>query len=312
MKYEFTQSITLQHEELAKVDMHSVLNIMNVLVGLFFRAGMSIGNDKYFKAMADEVRMIISIIQTRPLIKTYLENLSQFKDSINEILSSAKQEYPNKFDTELGLEINAVIAILETRTNEWLDRADSPQKWCNYKVSDLKHNFDEIFEAVENYSKGRFHIVSHAADQGDNDYLIEMDFNPTNRVEVAIPMVLQDVMRDTILNSRKYTPLGGHIVGTLSMNHDSISWKVEDNGIGIPLDDIPRIVELGFRAKNVQDRLTMGGGFGLTKAYMVTKQFGGRMWVDSEVGRGTILEIQIPVSNDSQLNYYEIAEHTIM
>ena len=39
---------------------------------------------------------------------------------------------------------------------------------------------------------------------------------------------------------------------------------------------------------------TMGGGFGLTKAFLVTKQFGGRFWIASEVGVGTRIRIQIP------------------
>jgi signal transduction histidine kinase len=39
----------------------------------------------------------------------------------------------------------------------------------------------------------------------------------------------------------------------------------------------------------------MGGGFGLTKAFMVTKRFGGRFWIASELGRGTRIRIVIPL-----------------
>lgn len=38
----------------------------------------------------------------------------------------------------------------------------------------------------------------------------------------------------------------------------------------------------------------MGGGFGLTKAFLVTKQFGGRFWIRSEIGAGTRIRIEIP------------------
>ena len=42
------------------------------------------------------------------------------------------------------------------------------------------------------------------------------------------------------------------------------------------------------------DTSTMGGGFGLTKAYFVCKQYQGRMWIASEPGKGTFIEIKIP------------------
>ena len=40
----------------------------------------------------------------------------------------------------------------------------------------------------------------------------------------------------------------------------------------------------------------MGGGFGLTKAFLVTKQLGGRFWIASDVGVGTRIRIRVPVT----------------
>jgi len=54
------------------------------------------------------------------------------------------------------------------------------------------------------------------------------------------------------------------------------------------------VVAFGKRASNVDDQATMGGGFGLTKAYLVSRQFGGRMWIDSRPGAGTRITISIP------------------
>ena len=44
----------------------------------------------------------------------------------------------------------------------------------------------------------------------------------------------------------------------------------------------------------MEDKATMGGGFGLTKAYLVTRQFGGRMWIASRPGAGTRITLSIP------------------
>jgi signal transduction histidine kinase len=73
-----------------------------------------------------------------------------------------------------------------------------------------------------------------------------------------------------------------------------LRFMVEDTGRGIPPDEITNVVQFGQRASNVGDVRTMGGGFGLTKAVFVTKQFGGRFWISSEVGAGTRIRIVLP------------------
>ena len=115
-----------------------------------------------------------------------------------------------------------------------------------------------------------------------------------------MPAVLQDVMRDLILNARKYTNLGGTIIAGLVDDGTNLCFVVNDNGRGIPTDQIEQVVQYGQRARNVQDRETKGGGFGLTKAYYVTKQFGGRMWIESEEDRGTTITISIPSQSNAQ------------
>ena len=77
-------------------------------------------------------------------------------------------------------------------------------------------------------------------------------------------------------------------------NEIFLRFVVEDTGIGIPKDELESVVDLGFRASNLNGKKTYGGGFGLTKAYYVTKKYNGRFWIDSEVGKGTKIVIEIP------------------
>ena len=76
---------------------------------------------------------------------------------------------------------------------------------------------------------------------------------------------------------------------------------VEDSGVGIPEKELSQVVEFGHRARNILSRPTRGGGFGLTKAYYVTRKFGGRMWIESSTTTptGTRVEIRIPVPAES-------------
>jgi signal transduction histidine kinase len=70
---------------------------------------------------------------------------------------------------------------------------------------------------------------------------------------------------------------------------------VEDNGMGIPKNEIDRIFDYGYRATNVRHLPTMGGGFGLTKALYITVQLNGDLWIESEEDAGTKITIEIPV-----------------
>jgi signal transduction histidine kinase len=68
--------------------------------------------------------------------------------------------------------------------------------------------------------------------------------------------------------------------------------------MGIPEEEVERVVELGYRATNARSRDSWGGGFGLTKAYSVARALGGRLWIDSEPGRGTRVTVRIPVPEE--------------
>lgn len=294
MKHEYTQSVDLNTEDLTKVDLHSLLNIMNILISLFYQAGKAVGDEDHLEALLDEVYDIVDIMKDRSKVKGYLEGFNRFKTVTQKTLAKVEADYPERYNARVAEEIEAVINILEIRSVEWLKRVDHPQQWDNLEVSTLRQNFNDVFKAIERYSKGRYLIVGDAQSQGEEDYLIELNIEPSGQTEIRIPSVFQDNMRDTLLNARKYTPLGGHICATLTTQKEKIIWEVKDNGIGIPESDLPRVVEFGYRAKNVSDRRTMGAGFGLTKAYVVAKQFKGKMWIDSAVDRGTTLTIEIP------------------
>jgi signal transduction histidine kinase len=112
-----------------------------------------------------------------------------------------------------------------------------------------------------------------------------------------MPTIFQDVLRDLLANARKYTKPGGRITAGLRQNSDLLRFLIIDNGIGIPPAEILNVVKFGYRASNVADRVTHGGGFGLTKAFYVTRKFGGQMWVDSAgvEGKSTRVEICIPL-----------------
>ncbi|MFW5710677.1 MAG: ATP-binding protein [Spirochaetota bacterium] len=109
-----------------------------------------------------------------------------------------------------------------------------------------------------------------------------------------MPLLVKDVFRDLVANARKYTDPGGNILAGVFQDAEHLRMLVEDNGRGIPEESIESVVDFGIRAGNAISKTSYGGGFGLTKAYYITKNFGGRMWIESEINYYTRIKVVIP------------------
>ena len=113
------------------------------------------------------------------------------------------------------------------------------------------------------------------------------------------PPVLADadqvrlVLTNLVHNAVKFTPPGGRIVVAAQPDRDEVILSVQDSGVGIPAEDLPRIFERFFKA----DRARSGGGtgLGLAIAKHVVQGHGGRIWVESVEGQGSTFFFTLPV-----------------
>jgi len=77
---------------------------------------------------------------------------------------------------------------------------------------------------------------------------------------------------------------------------EEVLLSVRDTGIGIPTRDLPRIFERFYRVDRARSRETGGTGLGLAIVKHVVENHGGRVAVDSELGRGTRFEVRLPAA----------------
>jgi len=76
---------------------------------------------------------------------------------------------------------------------------------------------------------------------------------------------------------------------------------VEDTGSGIPSEHLPHIFERFYRADPSRSRATGGSGIGLAIAKKLVEAHGGRIWVESRLGKGSSFRFSLPLATGSSL-----------
>jgi two-component system, OmpR family, heavy metal sensor histidine kinase CusS len=95
-------------------------------------------------------------------------------------------------------------------------------------------------------------------------------------------------------NAVKYTPAGGSVCFRSSGAPREVVIEVEDTGVGIAVEDLPRVFDRFFRADQVRSREVPGSGLGLSIAHWIADTHKGRIEVESAIGSGSLFRIVLP------------------
>ena len=123
---------------------------------------------------------------------------------------------------------------------------------------------------------------------------ISLEVEPDVRAVWGDRRRLLQVFENLIGNATKFTQPGGHIVVRVEAKNDEVMFFVTDTGVGIAPDILPHVFDRFWQATTRARRLGAGLGLPITKG--IVDAHGGRIGVDSEVGRGTTFFFTIPAS----------------
>ena len=107
---------------------------------------------------------------------------------------------------------------------------------------------------------------------------------------------LGQLLVNLLHNAVKFSPAGTQVVVRAAVEGDELIVSVADQGAGIPRQDLDRIFERFYKVDKARVRGMGGTGLGLAIARHIAEGHGGRIWVESEEGRGSTFRVSIPVS----------------
>ncbi|NLA27563.1 MAG: cell wall metabolism sensor histidine kinase WalK [Firmicutes bacterium] len=225
-----------------------------------------------------------------------------------------QQEFVADVSHELRTPLTAIKSYVETL----LDGAAADPEVSNRFLDVLKRETDRMVDLVRDllelsqldHSQIELYktkvdlldLVADAVEQMQQkteiqDRAIEVDIPP------GLPWAWVDqkkiirVFLNLLNNAIKYTLPDGKIRIGVSMDNEEGSLKVllEDNGPGIPPEDLERIFERFYRVEKTRSRDYGGTGLGLPIARRLVEAHGGRIWLESAVGKGTTVWFTLPV-----------------
>lgn len=144
---------------------------------------------------------------------------------------------------------------------------------------------DEVLRSVSDL------MCTHAEEKG---LTLHIKIDPHIPPVKATQDHIRQVWMNLLSNAIKYTKPGGTVTASVTQNPNYVVGSVEDTGIGIAPEYQAKIFEEFFRTKEAKAMERQGTGLGLSIVKGIVEVYGGRIWVESEVGKGSKFTFILP------------------
>jgi two-component system phosphate regulon sensor histidine kinase PhoR len=226
-------------------------------------------------------------------------------------LEKIRQDFVANVSHELRTPLTTIKGYAETLLEGGLKEDQAFQF-----VQVIKRHTDRLTKIVEDllmlsrFETKEFQLKMEAIPLRDFvDDVVEFVKEPAERKEISlsrneIPSSLavladrshlEQILINLLDNAIKYTPEGGRVVvSAVEKDSKDIQFSVEDNGIGIPKEDLSRIFERFYRVDKGRSKELGGTGLGLSIVKHLVQAHGGRVWVESQPGKGSTFYFTLP------------------
>jgi signal transduction histidine kinase len=199
------------------------------------------------------------------------------------LLSEEIQGGPQEPQQRLIQNILHSAQILEARISELLDVTKA-------EVSSLQLHLQPLhIESLLQDAAWQIHPEIQRKGQH-----LTLDLADSLPVVEADASRLEQVLLNLLSNASKFTPDGKNITLRAKKHKDSLTIEVQDSGIGISKENQARLFQPYYRVESDRQRYP-GLGLGLALARQIIELHNGKIWVESELGKGSIFAVSLPL-----------------
>lgn len=250
-----------------------------------------------------------------PVSKPAVEGASAVVAIHNITHLKALSRMKSRFVSNVSHELRTPIATIKLLVHLMQEQPDKREEYLEPLMREAEHQAKLVRDILEisRVDAGRLEIhpepmslndlareslVNHKNQARSHDLELECQVAQPDPVVMADARWMPQVMNNLMSNAIRYTHAGGTIrVSTgITVAHGR-SWAtitVSDTGIGIPEEELPYIFDRFFRGEQPQVMQISGTGLGLAILKEIVELHGGRVTVESEVGRGSSFTVHLP------------------
>jgi signal transduction histidine kinase len=235
-----------------------------------------------FNSMADDLEQAEQlrrnlVADAAHELRTPLSNIQGYLEAIRDGVI--------KPDAEIISSLNEEVALLSRLVNELQDLslAEAGELKLVYQAEDITKLVKQAVTPWQPQLAAK--ELSLSFDLPDNLPLVSIDWQRVNQV-----------LHNLLENAVAHTGKGGAITVAAAKQGDWVEVSVSDTGEGIPAEDLPNIFERFFRVDRSRARATGGGGLGLTIAKRLVEAHGGKITVQSKLGKGSRFSFTLPMA----------------
>ncbi len=170
----------------------------------------------------------------------------------------------------------------------FLARGDAGKEPVEFKDVNLKELIEELASDMEVLAR----------DKG-----VGFNIGPLENLTIKGDRIqLRQLFLNILKNAVTYTPSGGNISSSVARQKETAVVTISDTGIGIPSEHLPYVFERFYRVDKARSRAQGGSGLGLAIAKYVAEAHDGKIDVESQVGKGSIFQVTLPLAMEPVLH----------
>jgi signal transduction histidine kinase len=291
----------------------SLANLVNnswflLVTGVFVVAG----NFFYERLRFQEFSLRTEVEQSRELLEAQNRKLSELDEAKTRFFANISHELRTPLTIMLGItdrlkNVLALSAPLDAGVDEMttmleqnglrllkliddlldLVRFDTGHANINRQPTIISAHLEGLMKSLRHLSEqDRVALLWHCKSD-DESILLDRD-------------KFDKILLNLVINAIKFTPSGGTIEVKVTVVKNRLRLEVEDSGVGIPPEVLPRIFERFWQVDTSSTRKFQGAGIGLALVRSLSEAMDGSVKVDSKLGHGTVFTVELPTAAAQQ------------